>query len=208
MKLYHYAKSPYPVLRVSRLTVARTQKEVKELEENDRKKGCKFSYLDHLSFYFDPLPRNLGSLYEDAGIKHPVWVRGQVLYEHVIDTMGLEFGFDLVETPLDQQYMDRFWDDAFVEPGHEQAYYAYHRRNNELLDAHGYSVGMGYNTDLLEKAVAPFLGHTQDAYIQALQSQDKETLTELYAPAVPHVLVYPKGGKIIPLAVAKPFRLT
>lgn len=208
MKLYHYAKTRHPVLLVSRLSVVRTASEIRREELEDRRKGLKFSYLDHISFYFDPLPRDLGRLYEDEGIQHEVWRSGEVLYEHIIDTAGLEFGFDLVETPQDQAYLDRFWDDKLLEPTREADYYRFQQRRNELADSSGYSVGMGYNTAILEKVVSPFLGKTRAAYVDALKTQDKDTLSRLYAPAVPHLFIYPKEGKIVPIAVAKPFRLT
>lgn len=206
MFLYHYSAEPREVLITSRKSVKRTPEKIAQVERVSKLRGMKYSYLDHISFFFEALPRDLGSLYK--GIGHPLWKPGQVLYEHVIDTSDLIFAFDVVETPEKQDYMKRNWSDHLLRDDADDEYAQYFRRQNVLMQKLGYSVSMGKNNDKLEKVAFQFVGKARNAYIQSIQTSHPEDLKTLYAPGVPHAMIYPEGSEIELIEPANRIKLT
>ena len=205
MQLYHYATRPYRNLLVSRNTVVRSEEDIERIVKEEKRQGLKNSYLDHISFFIDPLPRDLGSLYQE--INHKFWRKGQVLYEHIVETQRLCFAFELVETPFSLEFARNHWRDDFVEEGNRKQYDAYFREHAKALQREGLLVNMGFNNGRLENAVQPFIGKTRQAYIDALANDDPVVLANYYAPSVPHVLLYPAKDSLSVLTEPTKFTL-
>lgn len=197
MKLYHYAVKRYGSLLASRHALKNAPDKIAELEAKDKQLGRKFGYLDHVSFFFDPLPIDIGSLYE--GVGHPLWKKGQVLYQHEVETLGMEFAFELYETPQLDALMQSDWTTDMSESDKK----AYFKKEFELLVRNGHYADMGRSTTALIGAVSPFLGKTREAYVKSLITNDKAVLARHYAPSVPHLMLYPKHYEIPLLGTPK-----
>lgn len=195
MKLYHYAKEPYLTLRTSRQTVERSPEQVKKIEQFYREAGYEHSYLDHISFFFDPLPSDLGSLYDAEVDDHPLWFKGSRLWVHEIETLNLEFAFDVVESPEQMAFIEKFWEPEFAKD--REGKLDYLRREREMLRQIGYVRPMGKNSNELSKVLRPMLGKTREAYLHLLDHGESQDLLTMYAPTVPHLWLYPKRHEII-----------
>lgn len=207
MLLYHYSSEARPELLTLRRSDPPSKARFdKATRDNEKMNGVGF-YFDHISFFFDPIPRNIGSLYK--GIDHKVWKPGMVIYEHVVDTKLLMFSFEVVESPIQVKHMNDNWKDDFLLDENEDDYYQYWRNRNEILRSEGLLVDkIAYNDKKLVLASAPFVGVLEDYYKKTLKSTDKETLSTHYAPSVPHVMLYPKDGVVPLIEQSNPIKLT
>jgi hypothetical protein len=147
------------------------------------------SYFDHVSFFVDPIPSGvIGKLFENH---HPTWYDGNMLHEHIVETEDIPKGFlyDVVETPLALLRMDAVekWidTDAFVVKYMQQL--AHDKRLTGEI---------GKDKQQLDNQIKLFIGGTEQAYIAAKKRPDWEENRVKYAACVPHVMVYPPGGRI------------
>lgn len=105
--LYHYSQSPLPILLTKRqagadpLEITRSEKKQKEL-------NLEAPYVDHMSFFFDPIPSKLVS--EIFGSNHNFWYKGNVIYEHLVDVNQFEGDvlYRVVESVRKTAFMDEF----------------------------------------------------------------------------------------------------
>ena len=190
MKLYHYNKTPIDTLKTKRVQGQVSTQEIQEAENYAKLFQLPGSYIDHLSFFFDPIPSVLlGSLYGDF---HSIWWNGNTIVEHVIDTEDLDphLIYRVVESPEKLAYLDsleqREGDEWLIN------YYvglnAIQLQNGEL----------GSTRDNLEHQIRVFQGRTAFFYAQAKTRGDWEANKMKYAACVPHLMLYPDSG-IIPI---------
>lgn len=184
MYLYHYSSEPREVIKSLRKSGTMTDK---ELEERNRKYSSPTSfgqYIDHISFFFDPIPSKLlPTIFPPS---HKSWFHGNVLYEHQVDlrSMGthvpykLTEGFD--ETAMYLDYLD----------GTETVDSFLARRKRLMLK----QKKMGDDVHDLLKIVVNHKGKTKGAFEKAPTIRNWNP--ELYACYVPHLMLYPNGGEV------------
>ncbi len=185
MLLYHYNTASLPVLKTKALQGIVSKKEMADAMKSTKIRGGVAPYFNHISFFFDPLPRDIASI---IGNGHEVWYKGNVLYEHVVEVKDLEpFQYVLMETPGHFKEAEQFdWD------VNDPAIYAtYHRHLNDRRRQVG-EIGTGKRE--LEKAIKPYLGKTREAYMNR-PAQDNEDFQK-YAAHVPHLMIYPEKGYV------------
>ncbi len=189
MKLYHYSTSPYNELLTKRKQGGLTPDQIKRSVDHANLIHDPGPYIDHISLFFDPIP--LERIAKIFGNRHDFWKTGQGVYVHVIDTASLprDLLWSIVETPEIDNYTDQFdWTitDKAV-------------RTKYLQDMNDEMVRLklvGRTTKGLVEAVKPYLGKTEQAYIDARKRSDAEDTLKQYAANVPHLMVYPATGKI------------
>lgn len=191
MKLFHYSNRQFDVLKSKRLTTA-TSEEIRESEKQRDRHGFIGAYVDHISFFFDPIPsKTLSDIFK---YDHHTWFTGNVLYEHVIDVDQFEqdIGYSVVESRKKTAFMDEFirkhnWidDDPVLLK-------KYLKELNRLSKQWG-EVGHGLSN--LKLQIKKNIGTTERAYIEASRRPDFEEGKQRYATNVPHLMIYPKSGK-------------
>jgi len=190
MLLYHYSKEPRKFLMPSRYTKKRTPEQIAFIEKWSRDIGRDFGYLDHISFFFEPIPADLGTLYKRSGINHPNWYPKSMLYQHVIDTQDLMFAYEIVESPEQMAFIEKHWRKELSNTKNYDARIEYFKKEAAMKRTIDQLASLGNNSELLEKAAAPFVGNIRDAYQHTLATEDEQFLQNMYAPGVPHVLFY------------------
>jgi len=100
MKLYHYAKDLYPILKNRLKSGAADDKEIEEQMAWNKEIGGPGIYNAHISFFIDPLPLVLlGKIFDE---RHHTWFNGNELYEYIVDVDSLDKNivYDIVESPM------------------------------------------------------------------------------------------------------------
>ncbi|MNI29819.1 hypothetical protein D3C76_89690 [compost metagenome] len=191
MKLYHYAKTRFPELLTKRLSGASAE-EIRKSEKQRDKYGFIGAYVDHISFFFDPIPsKTLGDIFKND---HSTWYRGNTLYEYVIDLGQFEsdLGYAVMESRNKTAFMDQFiaehnWVDD------DPVLLAKYLKELAVLEAKWGEVG--HSLSKLKQQVALNVGKTQQAYLDAAARADFEEGRHRYATNVPHLMLYPRSGK-------------
>lgn len=195
MLLYHYSKEKRPML----LTLERQNKvsaSERVKEEKEYVKACKLYgyirpgyYFEHISFFFERPPlENMSSFY---GPGHQVWYKGNELYEHVVDSSKIgSFLYEIVESP---EKTEIYYNNSLSDK-------EYFERLGSLMNKNLY---VGKNNALLEEALKPLLGTTEE-YFKLLKTRSNfEEIRNKYAATVPHLMVYPIVGQIKPSTITK-----
>ena len=183
--LYHYSQNQHINLATKR-SYTTDADIVKRAESMAKNVGDIGSYLDHISFFIEPIPTDiLPKLFED---KHPFYRSNTTVVEHIVEvTKDASLKWALQETPEINSFSDR-WD--WTSPTVEQRRGYIRRINQEMtkLDLQGTDV------NLMFKAIRPFLGTTRDYFIKARKSKWANDTATQYAAEVPHLMLYPKSG--------------
>jgi len=195
MKLYHYSKEFHDVLKTKAASGNMSPIEIK-LERMNARKHLPFPslpYCDHISFFFEPIPSEVLPVIFGKG--HPVWFRGNELFEFEVDLEDIpEKSFYYVaeseqRTALfDKFALDRNWveDDPEILADWLDIEAMKQRQWGEV----------GNNPHELEKQVKKHQGHITSAYLKASLREDfKDNFTK-YASCVPHLMLYPTGGEV------------
>jgi hypothetical protein len=173
-QIYHYSETLYHTLLTRRRQGFKETNNIPEI--NGR------SYLDHISFFIEPIPLDiLPSLHHN---KHPFYQNNKSIYEYVISTEELSGCFyHLTESPEKTKLL---YDKTIT----DEQYYEKIERVNEKLNYTG--------TDIvkLEKLIEKFTGTTRAYFINVPKLPNYEELKTKYAPTVPHLMIYPKNGEI------------
>lgn len=182
MKLYHYSSEPYPVLKTR-----------KKLGLLPPKQMLDASYLDHISFFFDPIPSK--TLTMIFGTNHPFWFKGNQIYEHVIDTNDLDIDiyFHVVESKRRTELLDQFAEEnnwVKDDPKLLAKWIILERRKSIAWGE------IGRSRRTLEEQIKNNVGGTELAYISASSRDDFEHGRNKYAANVPHLMLYPRDGEI------------
>lgn len=196
MLLYHYSSDKYAQLK----TLAKQRKITPEEEEKAHKEfmsDTKFLgrpapgyYYDHISFFFERVPLDIIADCFDG--EHPFWYHGHVLYEHIVDTRDIKhFTYEVVEFP---EKTDMFYDSALSDK-------EYFRKLKKVMLENHY---VGKDEAELERAFGHVDGKVSEYYRQVKTRYDYEdVIKETYAATVPHVMLYPIGGIVVPKEVNK-----
>lgn len=191
--LFHYGANKYDRILTRAQSTKYSRAQILHGINRALEQGRVGSYLDHVSMFFEPIPRDLGTLY--AKHHHPVWRKGQVLYEHVVDITDVKFAYEVVETPEAQKFIRENWRDEFLDDDKEDQYNDFSQRKMLYLEKHGLVVRhKGLHAKSLSHTTAPYVGHIRDYYLQTLRTSSPVNLGVQYATAVPHVMMYPEGG--------------
>lgn len=182
MNLYHYAAQRFDVLKTRREQGVLTKQQIAEAETHAKAYDRIGAYCDHISFFFERVPLDIqGGVY---GKDHPVWFPGNKLFEYELPLVGLpDFSYEVVETP---KKTELYYDESLTIP-------AYKNKLRLLNQKEGYQ-GSGYKE--LIKALRPLEGSTRECIAKANSYPNWDEIKDKYAANVPHVMIYPKGGKI------------
>lgn len=193
MILYHYSKDPHSSLKSKRMQV--TNKSMGHIPFN-----LDFEYDDNISFFLDPIPAKLlPALFNN---RHPVWTKGVVLYEHIVDASKLPnvIGFELVESANKTKFFDEFvnkhkW--YSDDPGLLKLWW------DEITPKLVSWGEVGSYRDALISIIRKNKGRTEMFFKKAVQRKDFEHNRNKYAANVPHLMVYPPSGVIDVLSINK-----
>ena len=162
-----------------------------------RKESLDLPYCDHISFFFEPIPSKLlGELFSN----HPVWFKDNSLYEYVIDVDKLPsvIPYHVVESVKKTALYDKFClEKNWVEDDPKLL-----QEWEVLEDTKAREWGeKGKSRAQLLKQIAAHQGIIAEAYRKAVVRDDFEWNKTKYAANVPHLMLYPPSGKIIPSEV-------
>lgn len=199
MKLYHYSTERFAVLLTRRTQGTLTQKELEEAETRSRRMGTIAPYVDHISFFFDPLPLELlASIFRPTSEfkeEHPVWFKGNQLFEHVVEveTLNPNCAWEVVESFKKTKFLDDFSDKHNWVDDNPELLRLY------LVEAKKNAVAWGeegHGLQGLLKQIKLNTGVTERAYQQARARDDFGWGRMKYAANVPHLMFYPEAGKV------------
>lgn len=191
MKLYHYSQDFWPELKTRRVSGIASNDEIRKADQSAVQKESHGSYIDHISFFFDPIPAKL--LGELFGSEHRAWFKGNELYEYVIDVDSLEAAipYHVVESLRRTEFMDRFVEEHnWVEddPVLLKRYLGELKR----LEVKWGEFDKGLNH--LKAQIKLNEGQTAENYLAASKREDFADGKHRYASNVPHLMLYPSGG--------------
>ncbi len=195
MILYHYSKGLYPELLTKAESGSMTPIQIKLARQESRRKGYfDLPYCDHISFFMEPIPSQLlGELFKD----HPVWFKGNSLYEYLVDVskLPLEIPYRVVESARKTELLDKFTlENNWVEKDPELL-----EKWLLLKDTKTREWGeTGNRRSELVKQIVANQGIIEDAYRSSVQRYDFEDNKTKYAANVPHLMLYPPTGRITP----------
>lgn len=191
MKLYHYSSEFWPELKTRRVSGIASNDEIRAADNSAAQKESHGSYIDHISFFFDPIPSKL--LAELFGDGHRSWFKGNVLYEYVIDVDTLEavIPYHVVESEARTKFMDYFvekhnWVDD------DPVLLKLYLKELKRLEISWGEFGVGLTR--LKRQIERKRGKTEAAYLAASKRPDFEDGKQRYASNVPHLMIYPSGG--------------
>lgn len=192
MKLYHYSKLRFSELLTKRAAGASTA-EIRKSEKEKDDLGLIGAYIDHISFFFDPLPSKVvADIFKND---HHTWYKGNVLFEYVVDVNQFEsdLPYSVMESRNKTAFMDKFIEDHnWVEE--DPVLHAKFLKELEKLEVQWGEVG--HSLAGLKKQIDKNVGGTKQAFIDAAARADFEEGRQRYATNVPHVMVYPKSGRV------------
>lgn len=188
LKLYHYSKEQYDVLKTKELTTP--------ISKEDRHKAIERAlftkdpgpYYQHISFFFEPAPLDiLGRIF---GKDHHFWFPGNEIFEYEVDISKLPpFTYRIVESKICQ---DEFYSLDYGDDDNFDAVRYYRVLDALQRKAHEKGHGMA---DFLKGRKAQ-LGQIRKMYEKLPKRPNWEEIRGKYAATVPHVMLYPTGGLI------------
>lgn len=184
MKLYHYSTSQFAELQSRRKSGLPIPEVVKTSDD----------YLDHISFFFDPIPSKI--LPEIFSKGHPFWFAGHRIYEHVIEVNELDdhIRFHVVESLNKTKLMDECVEEWNWVDDNPQLL----KQWNLLIDHMQLKWGeVGETRTKLKEQIRKNVGYTQSCFILAGQRYDFQDGYNKYAANVPHLMLYPDSGIIV-----------
>lgn len=191
MKLYHYSKKKYDVLKTLEAQTPVTEKERKNaiVMRKARLNVPPGLYFEHVSFFFDKIEKDHWKFYPPS---HDVWFKGNELFEYEVDVSSIDdFKWCIVETPeITAARLD-------VGLSNEEFWKIYKEINLRKY--------VGHSSKGFEQAAKPFIGMTRKYAEISVDEPNPENRAK-YAAGVPHVMLYPKGG-VIQYQSVKPIRL-
>ena len=184
MRLYHYSKKHYSVLKTRR------QQGVGGPEGVSVGEG----YLDHISFFFDPVPLELLPDIFDR-TRHPVWFKGNELYEHQISVASLDEKvlYQVVESARRTALLDKFSEENDWTKDDPTVRKKWDMLINRMQSQWG---EIGDTRAGLIKQIKQLHGSTKAGFMIAKSRADFADGYTKYAANVPHVMLYPASGEI------------
>lgn len=201
MHVYHYSTAPRSELLTKRAQ-GLPPHEIAKAEQHTKRLGLVAPYIDHISFFIDPIPSKL--LAEIYGGDHQAWRKGNILFEHIVDVaaLGDDILFELVESVNKTKFLDEFSIKHNWVADNPETLKLWLKEIAEKSKAWG-EVGRGLPA--LTKQIALNQNKLHDYFKAASERPDFEDGKMRYASNVPHLMVYPKSGKV---AVEKVNRVT
>lgn len=191
MKLYHYSKDKYSVLKTRRTQGILTKEEIQQADLDNKGNLGRAAYIDHISFFFDPIPLLLlPKLYKNENTS---WFKGSHLVEYTVesDTLEKHIAYYVTETPEDlkdiEKIDDKKWDS---DPSYSKHYFEQKVKRKKT------SGEIGTSLVELNKQISLYKGRTEEFYLLASKRKDFKENIKKYAASVPHVMVYPSKGLI------------
>lgn len=194
MFLYHYSENIHSTLLSKAAAGVFNSAEVKLLRAASKAKGdAGYTYCDHISFFFDPIPSSLlPKVFEN---EHPFWYRGHKLFEHIIaiKSLPIDIIYHVVESENKTRLLEKFslennWVDD--NPALLKEWIALENRTAIELGE------KGRGRTNLERQASINVGRTADFYKAFAVHPDFEFGKRKYAANVPHVMLYPPKGAI------------
>lgn len=188
MKLYHYSTEPLKIL-LTRREQGVSDEQISEAETKAKKLGLPLPYIDHISFFLEPIPKEtIAGIFKN---QHPFWKAGAEIYEHVIDTASIpsQSQYMVVETPVIDKYTDQF-DWSVTDLTVRSKYFIAMHKEMKRLGL------LGAGIPKMVKQLTPYLGKTEGYYIKARMAKGADMTKTQYAAGVPHLMVYPIGGRV------------
>lgn len=194
MKLYHYSAKQFNTLLTKRKAGTATAEEIAKSEKEAKRifmPGT--AYVDHISFFFEPIPSDiLGKLYSK---NHPVWIDGKELYEYEVDPLKLpeKVLYEIVETAREISELDRFSKEHnWVEddPRLLRKWFAH------ILSKKAKWGEYGEDRYKLLKQIKYYQNRLACDFLAAVQREDFQDNFRKYAASVPHLMLYPPSGEV------------
>jgi hypothetical protein len=198
--LYHYNTKPLEELYTLEkqkelgINLDRANMKIGKMSKMLTFKYDDYEYVKHISFFIDPIPLKL---VREHFTLNRTFQSEPFLYEHKIKLSEIEdnlLGYKLVETPIDNFYVDYFWDLIWKFKSTENlGKELYFNSKNMILKMLNYK---GSDYSKLRDVVLKFKGATEKAYLNLVSNPNKFTDKQkgMYAPTVPHLFIYPKDG--------------
>ena len=194
MFIYHYSAKPHPTLLSKAASGVMTPAQIKLVRLEARKKPYKaLPYCDHISFFFDPIPSEI--LPKIFGEGHPVWFKGNKLYEHVVSVSDLpsDIVYHVVESQKRTELLDKFSEENNWVDDDPDLLFKWQILISQQEALWG---EQGIGRSKLEQQIKQNAGNTGNNYIKASERDDFEFGRNKYAANVPHLMLYPPEGKI------------
>lgn len=200
MYIYHYSSEPRFSIKTKRASGAAVPEEIAKSEANAKRHSFIGAYVDHISFFCDPIPSTkLPAIY---GEDHQAWRNGNVLYEHLVDVSTLEknIAFTLVESHREWDEFHRFAKKNGWTGDDPELLAKWYKHIKDKRKTWGEE---GKDLKLLEKQVRAHSGRLLNDFVDASMREDFEEGRMKYAANVPHLMLYPKDGVIVPEKISK-----
>lgn len=194
MFLYHYSENIHSTLLSKAAAGVISPAEATSLRNASKAKGNGgYTYCDHISFFFDPIPSSLlPKVFEN---EHPFWYRGHKLFEHIVavKSLPIDIIYHVVESENKTQLLDKFsLENNWVDDNPALLKEWKLLENKVAIDLG--EKGRGRTN--LEKQILINVGRTADFYKAFASHPDFEFGKKKYAANVPHVMLYPPKGSI------------
>lgn len=200
MQLYHYAAKQFDALKTRRASGVATADEIRKAEAQAKKFHDEGAYVDHISFFFDPIPsKTLGQIF---GADHAVWYPGSQLFEYVVDVeaLGDDVLYRVVESLRRTVFLDKFSKDNNWESDDPAILSRYISQINALQKKWG---ELGRGIPALRSQILLNKGKTEENYLAAAARPDFADGKHRYASNVPHLMAYPTSGVVAYKAINK-----
>lgn len=186
VELYHYSTKPYEFLLTRMFRKDYDQKTLDKANRVAKELGTPGNYLEHISLMFGKLPRDVALMFNG---EHEIYKPGMVLYEHVI-------------------YLDSIKGDKWEVVSSPEEVAEYRKGNYEredILKIFEKNKYVGDSISILDDHIKRFSGLVDFYFDEWANSKDEKKLRQ-YSGGVPHLMVYPKEGRI-PVAYRRKFNL-
>jgi hypothetical protein len=193
--IYHYSLKQYPIL----LTLNEQHNQGIENKNNyelalksQNEKQYVPSYLDHISFLFDKLPIDLVvSNFRDS---NNLLYQSSFCYEYEIDVNTLKNNLTywrVVENPINVFFIKHLWIDINY-PGKDLLFFG----TRDLLNTTFSNQGSDFSKFI--SAINKYKNSTRTGYLRLINDPDFSSYKDrgMYAPLVPHLMLYPTNGII------------
>jgi hypothetical protein len=185
--LFHYSQEQHPTLKTLRQIGYSNPEREERFNQSVKTRHLVGHYLDHISFFIDPIPRNLPEMSKN---KHTLWKRGVQMYEHQVILDGTDFVFDIVATPEHLELMEA--ESSDIDWSNQESISDYFLKERKISIKNGYC---GSGTDELKRGLLKFQGKTEHYFKQMFKRKLTSELRQ-YAARVPHVMIYSKTGNL------------
>lgn len=188
MVLYHYSTEFFQLLKTRRVSGVVSLEDVKKAEAAAAKYNYIGAYVDHISFFFDPIPSKLLSELFDSD--HKAWAKGTELFEYAVDvrTFPNKLKYSVVETPTDIDILDQT--DWQPNESFRLEYMLAEAKRKQL------SGETGTTLRGLKQQMAIYAGHTREYYEKVKDCAEWDEVKNMYAARVPHLMLYPNDGVV------------